>query len=209
MIYNPYDHYFNKAKAEWYKARSAFKLEEIQNKFKVISKNTKIVLDIWCAPGSWMQYTSWLLTSMKIDNFKIVWFDIQESTVNLPNVYTYIQDVTDITKIDEILSSQDIIPYSSEVKNSWVDFIQSDMAPNTVGHKSVDAIRSIWLLEETLQIYKRYLKPDGKFAIKIFMWPGFEEFVAELKQMFWVKNIKIFKPKACRSISKETYIIKI
>jgi len=50
MIYNPYDYYFNKAKQEWYKARSAFKLEEMQNKFKLIDKNTKIILDIGCAP---------------------------------------------------------------------------------------------------------------------------------------------------------------
>jgi len=208
MIYDPYDHYFNKAKQQWYKARSAFKLEEIQNKFKIINQQTKFVLDIGCAPWSWMQYTSWVLTAMKVDDFKIVWFDIQESTVNLPNVYTYIQDVTDIQKVDDILKSQQIIPYSAEIKNSWVDFIQSDMAPNTVGHKSVDAIRSIGLLEETLRIYKKYLKPNGRFAIKIFMWPWFEEFVAELKTIYGNKKIKIFKPKACRSISKETYIIK-
>ena len=209
MVYNPYDHYFNKAKAEWYKARSAFKLEEIQNKFKIITQNTKSVLDIGCAPWSWMQYTSGILTSMKVEDFKIVGFDIQESTVNLPNVYTYLQDVTDIEKVEDILKSQDIVPYSALDKNSWVEFIQSDMAPNTVWHKSVDAIRSIGLLEETLRIYKKYLKPNWRFAIKIFMWPGFEEFVAELKVLFGTKNIKIFKPKACRSISKETYIIKI
>ncbi|HKL44327.1 MAG TPA: SAM-dependent methyltransferase, partial [Candidatus Absconditabacterales bacterium] len=95
MIYNPYDHYFNKAKQQGYKARSAFKLEEIQNKFKLIDKNTKTILDIGCAPGSWMQYTSGLLTSMKVNDFQIIGFDIKESTVNLPNVHTYIQDVTD------------------------------------------------------------------------------------------------------------------
>jgi len=209
MVYNPYDHYFNKAKAEWYKARSAFKLEEIQNKFKIINKNTKSILDIWCAPWSWMQYTSGVLTSMKVENFKIIGFDIQESTVNLPNVYTYLQDVTEIEKVEDILKSQNITPYSELDKNSGVEFIQSDMAPNTVWHKSVDAIRSIWLLEDTLRMYKKYLKPDAKFAIKIFMWPGFEEFVAELKSLFGKKSIKIFKPKSCRSISKETYIIKI
>lgn len=209
MIYNPYDHYFNKAKQEWYKARSAFKLEEIQNKFKLIDKNIRNILDIWCAPWSWMQYTSGILTSMKVKDFKIVGFDIKESDVNLPNIFTYVQDVTDINKVESILKSQGIIPYSSSNKNSWVDLIQSDMAPNTIWHKSVDALRSIWLLEETLWIYKKYLKPTGKFVIKIFMWPWFEEFVSELKSLFWTKNIKIFKPKACRSISKETYIVKI
>ncbi len=242
MIYNPYDHYFNKAKQQWYKARSAFKLEEIQNKFKLIDKNTKTVLDIWCAPGSWMQYTSWLLTSMKVQDFQIIWFDIKESTVNLPNVYTYVQDVTDVEKIEKILKSHQIESYchseqseesinhkmDSSLHSEWqvnvnlksqvefnsklqkgVDFIQSDMAPDTIGNKSIDAMRSIGLLEDTLQIYKKYLKPDWRFAIKIFMWPGFEEFVSSLKKEFWPKNIKIFKPKACRSISKETYVLKI
>ncbi|HRX63862.1 MAG TPA: RlmE family RNA methyltransferase [Candidatus Absconditabacterales bacterium] len=200
MIYNPYDHYFNKAKQQGYKARSAFKLEEIQNKFKLIDKNTKTVLDIGCAPGSWMQYTSGLLTTMKVKYFQIIGFDIKESTVNLPNVHTYIQDVTDTEKIDEILNSYNI---------KQVDFIQSDMAPDTIGNKSIDAMRSIGLLEDTLRIYKKYLKPNGRFAIKIFMGPGFEEFVSELKELFGHKNIKIFKPKSCRSISKETYIVKI
>jgi len=157
MIYNPYDYYFNKAKQEWYKARSAFKLEEMQNKFKLIDKNTKIILDIGCAPWSWMQYSYTLLHRFNVQNFKIVWFDILESIVNLPNVHTYIQDVTDLEKVDKILESNGILPWS-------VDFIQSDMAPNTVGNKSVDAIRSIWLLEETLWIYQKYLKKNWKFA---------------------------------------------
>lgn len=233
MIYNPYDYYFNKAKKEWYKARSAFKLEEIQHKYKILDKYTKSVLDIGCAPWSWMQHTSGLLSSMNVKDFHIVWFDIQESTVNLPNVHSYIQDITDKEKVEEILKDNGIKPYcdsesawpvskwneefitnnmNSSLCSEWqggVDFIQSDMAPNTVWHKSIDAIRSIWLLEETLRIYKNYLKPNWKFVIKIFMWPGFEEFLAELKSSFWSKNIKIFKPKASRSTSKETYIIKI
>jgi 23S rRNA (uridine2552-2'-O)-methyltransferase len=210
MIYNPYDYYFNKAKQEWYKARSAFKLEEMQDKFKLIDKNTKTILDIGCSPWSWMQYSYTLLNKFNVKDFKIIWFDIQDSTVNLPNVHTYIQDVTDVDKIDEILKSHNIVPLTKWDKGGLlVDFIQSDMAPNTVWHKSVDAIRSIWLLEETLRIYKKYLKPNWKFAIKIFMWPWFEEFVSNLKKEFWTKNIKIFKPKACRSISKETYVLKI
>ena len=146
---------------------------------------------------------------MNVRDFSIVGFDLKESTVNLPNVHAYVQDVTEVEKIQEILENEWMIPYDPEVKNSWVDFIQSDMAPNTVCHKSVDAIRSVWLLEETLRIYKKYLKPNWRFAIKIFMWPWFQEFVADLKQHFGWKSIKVFKPKACRAISKETYIVKI
>jgi 23S rRNA (uridine2552-2'-O)-methyltransferase len=90
-----------------------------------------------------------------------------------------------------------------------VDFIQSDMAPNTIWDKETDAIRSIWLLEETLRVYDKYLKPDGKFCTKIFMGPGFDEYVANLKKRYGWKNIKVFKPESCRRESKETYVIKI
>lgn len=199
-MYDPYDFYFKKAKKTWYKARSVFKLEEIQDKFHIFDKNIKTVLDIWCAPWSWMQYTSNLLKTMKNVWFSILWFDLKEVDVNIVGVETFVQDVTDIETMKKIL------------KSKWVekvDLIQSDMAPNTVGVKNIDAIRSIWLLEETLWLYKEVLKPEGKFAIKVFMWPGFEEFVNDLKQHFGAKYIKVFKPKSCRSESKETYVVKV
>jgi 23S rRNA U2552 (ribose-2'-O)-methylase RlmE/FtsJ len=79
-------------------------------------------------------------------------------------MYTYVQDVTQQDKVHKILASHHIAEHS-------VDFIQSDMAPNTIGHKESDAIRSIALLEETLRIYETYLKPEGKFCTKIFMGP--------------------------------------
>jgi 23S rRNA (uridine2552-2'-O)-methyltransferase len=90
-----------------------------------------------------------------------------------------------------------------------VDFIQSDMAPNTIGTKDVDAMRSFALLEQTLWIYETLLKPDGKFVTKLFMGPGFDEYLAHLKKVFGGKNIKTFKPKSCRKESKEIYVIKI
>lgn len=200
FMYDPYDFYFKKAKKTWYKARSVFKLEEIQDKFHIFDKSVKKILDIWCAPWSWMQYTSNLLNKMKVSGFSLLWFDIKEVDVNILGVETFVQDVTDIEKMKELL------------KSKWfekVDLIQSDMAPNTVGVKEIDAIRSIGLLEETLRLYKEVLKPEGKFAIKVFMWPGFDQFVNDLKQHFGAKHIKVFKPKSCRSESKETYVVKI
>ncbi len=199
-MYNPYDFYFKKAKKEGYKARSAFKLEEIQDKFHLITKATKIVLDIGCAPGSWMQYTVAQLQKLNIKDYKVIGFDLKPVEINLPGMHTYVQDVTHQEKIDEILTSHHI---------QQVDFIQSDMAPNTIGHKEADAIRSIGLLEETLWIYEKYLKADGKFCTKIFMGPGFDDYVAKMKQLFGGRNIKVFKPVSCRKESKETYVIKI
>jgi 23S rRNA (uridine2552-2'-O)-methyltransferase len=90
-------------------------------------------------------------------------------------MYTYVQDITDQNKVNAIFAENGI---------EQVDFIQSDMAPNTIGDKETDAIRSIGLLEQTLRVYDKYLKPDGKFCTKIFMGPGFDEYVANLKKKY-------------------------
>ena len=184
-MYNPYDFYFKKAKKEWYKARSAFKLQEIQDKFWLITKNTRSVLDIGCAPWSWLQYTIGHLKKVEL---------------NFPGLSTYVQDITEQEKVYSILSQHQL---------SQFDFIQSDIAPNTIGLKDIDAMRSIDLLEQTYWMYDELLRDDGTFVIKIFMWPGFDEFVAKIKKRFWAKTIKLFKPQSCRANSKETYIVRV
>jgi 23S rRNA (uridine2552-2'-O)-methyltransferase len=90
-------------------------------------------------------------------------------------MHTYVQDITEQDKVNAIFAENGI---------EQVDFIQSDMAPNTIGDKETDAIRSIGLLEQTLRVYDKYLKPDGKFCTKIFMGPGFDEYVANLKKKY-------------------------
>ena len=199
-MYNPYDFYFKKAKKDWYKARSAFKLEEIQDKFSLISSSTKNVLDIGCAPGSWIQYTIAQLKKLKVPSYQVIGFDLKKVELNLPWLTTYVQDVTEIEKVKSILQNHQIPAF---------DFIQSDIAPNTIGLKVIDAMRSIDLLEQTYRIYDQLLAPNGAFAIKVFMGPGFDEFVAKIKKRFWAKNIKLFKPNSCRANSKETYVIKL
>ncbi len=198
-MYNPYDFYFKQAKKEWYKARSAFKLDEIQQKFWIFDKSVQNVVDIWCAPWSWLQYAISQLQKNKIQNYKLVGFDLKEVDLNMLGLTTFVQDITDQPKVESIL------------REEWmtkIDLIQSDMAPNTTGIKDLDAVRSIGLIQETLWIYKKLLRPDGKFVIKVFMWPWFDELVKELKDYFGGSSIRVFKPKSCRSESKETYIIK-
>jgi len=200
-MYNPYDYYFKEAKKKGYKARSAFKLDEIQKKFHIFDKYTKTVLDIGCFPGSWLQYTSQTLKNQKSKNFSIIGFDIQTTTVNLDGVTTYTQDISKHDEVKQILDQEKIF------KNK-IDVIVSDMAPNTTGQKDIDAIRLFNILDMAFWLYDEYLKPDGKFVIKVFMWPGFEELVKKTKNRFGSKNIKLFKPLASRKESKETYIIK-
>lgn len=194
------DHYFKKAKKEGYKARSAFKLEEIQNKFHLFDKTTKTILDIGCAPGSWIQYAVNLMNKLHIRDYKILGVDIQDVDLNLPGVKAYKADIQDVDHIKSILAENNI---------QQVDIIQSDMAPNTMGVKDVDAMRLFELLEYVKPILKNLLKPEGKFVIKVFMGPGFEEFVKAMKDMFGGKHIKTLKPDACRKESKEIYVIKI
>ena len=198
--FNYQDHYFKKAKQEGFKARSAFKLEEIQKKFHIFDKSTKIILDIGCAPGSRIQYTVNQMKKNKISDFKILGFDIKDVNLNIPKVKTYNADMTDKEKIKNILQENNI---------EKVDLIQSDMAPNTIGLKDIDAIRLFELINSIKRILKDVLKPDGKFVIKLFMGPGFEEFLKEMKTMFGGRNIKTLKPQSTRKESKEIYIVKI
>jgi len=122
-----------------------------------------------------MQYTANLLTKLGKKNFKIVGFDIKQVEISIPNTTTYKQDVTDHDAVKAILDEHGI---------QQVDFIQSDMAPNTIGTKDVDAMRSFALLEQTLRIYETLLKPNGKFVTKLFMGPGFDEYLMHLKKVF-------------------------
>lgn len=198
-MFNPYDYYFKEAKKQWFKARSAFKIQEIDKKYNIFTKDTKNILDIWCAPWSWVQYAYKRVNDLKLKNYKIIWFDLKPVTLSLDGVHCYEQDATELDVVNDILQEHWINKF---------DIIMSDMAPNTIGLKEVDAIRSIMLLEQTLPIYEEFLASNWKIVIKIFMWPWFEEFVKAVKSKFGWKNIKIFKPQASRRESKETYLIR-
>lgn len=197
------DPYTNRARKQWFVARSIYKLEEIDTKFWLFGDDVRTVLDIWCAPWSWLQYAAQQINNeqwnMK-NTPKIIGFDLKPVKINLQNTYTYQQDITDRAWVKSILDDHHIETF---------DVIMSDMAPDTIGTSDIDAIRSIWLIEKTLRLYEDYLADDGMFAIKVFMWPWFDELVRDMKEQWWTKHIRIFKPKACRKKSKETYIIKV
>jgi 23S rRNA (uridine2552-2'-O)-methyltransferase len=195
--FKPQDHYFKKAKWEHFVARSIYKLEEIDQKYNLLDKSVKKVLDIWCSPGSRLQYTSKKLSANP--DFLAIWLDIQAVKVNLRWVVTAVVDATDREACKKLFE---------ENKVEKFDCILSDLAPNTIGFKDIDAMRCIAVLEDTLWLYENYLTEGGKFAMKIFMGPWFDEFVSNCKKTRWATNIKLIKPKACRDLSKEIYIVK-
>jgi len=154
------DFYFHQAKKLGYVARSVFKLEEIQQKFGILTLSTHSVLDIGCAPGSRMQYTSQTLTKLKVKDFTIIGCDLKAATIQIPHVYTYVQDAQDLDTMQQLMGQHQI---------SQFDVILSDLAPNTIGVKDIDAIRATSIIRKIFPLYREFLHTEGRFAIKFFM----------------------------------------
>ena len=199
------DFYTLKAQKEGYVARSAYKLEEIDKKFKLFHPMTRFVLDIGCSPWSRLQYVSKQLPTRQPKSAEwlyqehIIWLDLKPAKVELPGVATYVQDATDLPAVRTILTNH-AIPY--------FDVMLSDMAPDTTSCSDLDALRSIAAIEQILPLVESYLAPDGIFVCKVFMGPWFDQLLQKLKSYRWASHIRTFKPQSCRKASKETFIIK-
>jgi len=182
------DIYVRQSKVEGYRARSAYKLIEINEKFKIF-KGGMSVIDIGAAPGSWSQYAIKLLKSGKL---------ISVDIKNMEPIGTSIQIRGDFTET----KTQDEI---KKKLNGKVDVVMSDMAVDTTGIKNIDSIQTGELCMEAMFFAKDLLKENGYFISKIFMGGSFNEIVAEGKKYF--REVKVFKPKSSRKDSKESFII--
>ncbi|MCT4642545.1 MAG: RlmE family RNA methyltransferase [Bacteriovoracaceae bacterium] len=185
------DHYFEKAKKDNYFARSAYKLEEINKKYKILNKGMN-VLDLGYYPGSWTQYTAKVIGQEGL----IVGIDIQEVNKKLeviPNVRVYQKDINDV---------QDLSDLGVDDK---FDAVISDMAPSTTGIKSVDQARSLQLVEMVFYHLPNFLRKNGNFTIKVFDSNDAQQFLREQKKRF--KEFHFLKPKSTRSVSKEFFAI--
>lgn len=183
------DHYTARAKKEGFPARSVFKLEELQKRWNILAPGQK-VLDLGCSPGSWLLYAANVVTAKgQVVGLDIKPVDIQKKA-NIRIV------LGDIFEIDEALA-KDI--------GTGFDVVLSDMAPNTSGIKTVDALRSSALCDAALALAGKVLLPGGAFVCKIFQGEGFDAFVADVKKEF--TKYKIFKPESSRKASREIYVI--
>ena len=182
------DIYVRRSKVDGYRARSAYKLIEINEKFKIF-QNEMSVLDIGAAPGSWSQYISKV-----VKNGTLISIDLKK----MENIKNSIQIEGDFTDFKT----------QSKIKKYFKDEINvvlSDMAVNTTGIKNLDAIQTGELCKEAMIFAKDFLSKKGIFVSKIFMGSSFNEIVALGKKIF--KEVKIFKPKSSRKDSKESFII--
>ena len=182
------DIYVRQSKVDGYRARSAYKLIEIDKKFKIF-KNGMFILDIGAAPGSWSQYAS-----KAIKNSKIISIDLKDmSPIN--NGIHIKGDFTEPNvqeKIKKNLSKE-------------FDVVMSDMAVNTTGVKNLDSIQTGELCKEAMIFSKKVISSKGYFISKIFMGSTFNEIVALGKKIF--REVKVFKPLSSRKESKESFII--
>ena len=182
------DIYVRQSNIDGYRARSAYKLIEIDEKFKIFKVGLSVI-DIGAAPGSWSQYSSKV-----IKNGKLISIDLKK----MEPIGNSIQIQGDFTKAE----------IQNEIKNNLntkADIVLSDMAVNTTGIKNIDSIQTCELCREAMIFSKQMIKENGCFVSKIFMGGTFNEIVAEGTKFF--KEVKVFKPKSSRKDSKERFII--
>ncbi|MBD1154864.1 RlmE family RNA methyltransferase [Pelagibacterales bacterium SAG-MED20] len=182
------DIYVRKSQVDGYRARSAYKLIEIEEKFKIF-KNGISVIDLGASPGSWSQYVC-----KRVKNGRLISIDLKD----MEEIENTIQIKGDFTKTK----------FQETIKNyfkSKVDVIISDMAVNTTGIKDIDAIYTGELCKDAMLFAKEILVKEGRFVSKIFLGTSFNEIVALAKTIF--KEVKVFKPKSSRKESKESFII--
>ena len=182
------DTYVRQSKVDGYRARSAYKLKEIDEKFRIF-KGGMSVVDIGAAPGSWSQYVAKVVKSGKI-----ISIDLKE----MENIENTLQIQGDFTSIDTQNQIKDYLKKKPDV-------VMSDMAVNTTGIKNIDSIQTGELCKEAMVFSKDVISEKGFFISKIFMGSTFNEIVALGKKIF--KEVKVFKPKSSRKDSKESFII--
>ena len=182
------DIYVRQSKVDGYRARSAYKLIEIDEKFKIF-KGGMFVLDIGAAPGSWSQYASKV-----IKQGKIISIDLK-----------VMEEIKNTTQIKGDFTDHNIQKKIKDYLNKDLDVVMSDMAVNTTGIKNLDAIQTGELCKEAMIFSSDVISQNGFFISKIFMGSTFNEIVALGKKIF--KEVKVFKPQSSRKDSKESFII--
>ena len=188
-----HDEYFQKAKKLGYRARSAFKLLEIQDKYNII-KPWMDILDVGAAPGSFLQ----VIAKIVWEKWKVVGIDIQKIDPNFgyPNIFLLQEDIFAYEKIRAFLEWLSIGKF---------DLITSDIAPSTTGMTGVDQYRSVELNLAILEVAKTFLKKGSHLILKVFVGEDVNDLILPLKESF--KKVSRFKPKACRDRSFEEYFI--
>lgn len=181
------DPFSAEARAKGYRSRAAFKLIEIDDRFKLLKRGARVI-DLGCAPGGWVQI------AVKRGASHVVGVDLLHVDP-IPGSELFEMDFTDPA----------CEPLLLERLGGPPDVILSDMAPNTMGHQKTDHIRIVMLIEQAAHFAVQVLKPGGSFATKAFQGGEMTEVIRTLKANFGI--VKYVKPKASRADSSEVYLV--
>jgi 23S rRNA (uridine2552-2'-O)-methyltransferase len=184
------DPFVVRARAEGWRSRAVYKLEQIDKKEKLL-KPGMVVIDLGAAPGSWSQY----ITEKLQGRVRIIALDLLEMDA-LPSVEFIQGDFRE----DDMLEKLDVA-----LGETRADLVISDMAPNISGNRSVDQPRSMYLAELALDLCDRALRQGGNFVCKMFQGEGSDAFIAAARQRFG--RVRVMKPEASRPGSREMYLV--
>jgi 23S rRNA (uridine2552-2'-O)-methyltransferase len=184
------DEFVQKSQKEGFRSRAVYKLQEIQERDRLI-KPGQLVVDLGAAPGGWSQYAMQLVGSKG----RVVAMDI------LP-----MDPIDEVSFIQGDFREEAVLAQLQELlEGSKVDLVISDMAPNVTGMAVVDQPRSMYLCELALDFARDCLKPGGGMAVKVFQGEGFDQYMRELREVF--NKVVTRKPKASRPKSREVYLV--
>lgn len=183
------DQFRRLARDQGYRSRSAFKLKQINESYRILNKG-HCVVDIGCAPGGWLQ----IALSEVGHKGKVIGIDIKK-----------IEPLTEAFVIQGNIEDEDIINSILNISNSNVDVVLSDLSPNVSGNWDLDHARQIDLTRSALKLSDKILKKGGKVVLKVFQGDMLNELIVELKKEF--KKVILTKPNASRQVSSEIYLI--
>ena len=183
------DLYVKKAQKNGFVSRSAYKLIEIEKKFKVI-KSSNVILELGSSPGGWTQV---ILNSKNYDNYKLICIDKIDPKISLKNNIIFIKE--DFNK------KIGIIDKIKKIYKYRFDLILSDMAPNSTGHNKTDHLKIMQMADDIVEFISEFLNNDGKLVIKILQGSGEKDLIFRLKKIF--NSVNYFKPKSSRNKSPE------
>ncbi len=189
--YIPNDKWSQRAAKEGYRARSVYKLMELDDRFGLLNDGMTVI-DLGAAPGSWLQYAAKTVGPTGA----LYGFDLTAIEPIEQNVKTFVMDISDRFAVEDTLRQEGV---------READVVLSDIAPNTSGVKDLDQWKSVELATASLAIAKDMLKPNGKCVVKVFRGADFDEFFGNLKQDW--QEPKIVEVEASRDRSREVYVV--
>ncbi|WP_018623896.1 23S rRNA (uridine(2552)-2'-O)-methyltransferase RlmE [Kangiella aquimarina] len=184
------DPYVKKSQKDGYRSRAVYKLEELDQKYKLLGKGVTVV-DLGAAPGGWSQYAAYKMGNQG----KIFALDILEIDP-LPDVDFIQGDFREEAVLNQLLD---------KIGQRKADLVLSDMAPNMSGVDAVDQPRAMYLCELALELAQTVLTKGGNYVVKVFQGEGFDEYIRQCRQLF--NKVLIRKPDASRGRSREVYVV--